>query len=173
MAAVAVWLVRALAFTILTVDGDALAPTFSKGDRVVVNRWSYGLRTGTDGGLFGYDRIVHRPVERGDIVAFDLRGDSISGIFVCRCKAVPGDTVVVGGSTLIVPGLTTCAKEDYYWLESISDDVPADSRSFGFIPERRIIGRVCMVVYNHNDSLPLYQGYDSERLFVVDYDNAE
>ncbi len=167
MAAVAVWLFRALAFTIFTVDGDSLAPDFLRGDRVVVNRWSYGLRTGADGGLFGYDRLVRQPVERGDIVAFDIHSDSISGVFVCRCRAVPGDTLVVDGSPVIVPGLITCATENHYWLESLSKDTPPDSRHLGFVPESRIIGRVVAVIYNHNDSLPLYKGYDAQRWMIM------
>ena len=39
---------RALAFTLYTVDGRALAPVFINGDRLIVSRWSYGLRI--DGG---------------------------------------------------------------------------------------------------------------------------
>ncbi len=47
---------RSLAFTLLTVDGNALEPVLRRGDRVVVNRWSYGLRAGGNGSLFSYGR---------------------------------------------------------------------------------------------------------------------
>ena len=40
---------RALAFTVYAVGGKALEPDFKAGDRVLVNRWSYGLRTGAAG----------------------------------------------------------------------------------------------------------------------------
>ena len=36
---------RALVFTIYTVPDASVEPTFKAGDRVMVNRWSYGLRT--------------------------------------------------------------------------------------------------------------------------------
>ena len=62
---------RAIVFTICTVEGDALSPLFCKGDRVLVNRWSYGLRVGSDDGLIGYTRIGRSSVSRGDIVAFE------------------------------------------------------------------------------------------------------
>lgn len=156
---------RALAFTIYTVDGSELEPDLQKGDRVMVNRWSYGLRTGGDNGLFRYDRIFRSAVEKGDIVAFDSPKDSLPGVFVCRCKSVPGDTVRAGGETLIVPGLVTCAKENYYWMESLNANSLIDSRYFGFVPESCIIGRVCMIVYSHDDDLPFYEGYRAERMF--------
>ena len=46
---------RALVFTVYTVSGSGLEPCFVSGDRVLVNRWSYGLRTG-GGPYFRYTR---------------------------------------------------------------------------------------------------------------------
>ncbi len=190
MAGLVVWLVRALAFTIYTVDGDGLSPTFRKGDRVLINRWSYGLRTGGEGSLFPYARLVAQPVERGDVVAFNLDFPPLKGVFICRCVAVPGDTVNIpsqtvvkpsgdtvmsNATTLVVPGLVTCANENYYWLEPLAASSPyrndigentanhVGSAMLGFVPESRIIGRVMMVVYNHNDSLGVFRGYDRRR----------
>lgn len=80
---------RALAFTVYTVDGKGLQPLYIDGDRLLVNRWSYGLRV--DGnGMLPYSRMLRKPVTKGDIVVFDLPGDSIEGEFIARCKAVPG-----------------------------------------------------------------------------------
>ena len=69
-AALAVALFRALFFTLYTVGGDRFEPVFKAGDRVLVNRWSYGLRTGGMNGLFGYGRVFADSVGVGDIVAF-------------------------------------------------------------------------------------------------------
>ena len=66
---------RALAFTVYKVEGSGLEPEFSAGDRVLVNRWSYGLRTG-GGGPFSYGRLCRQPVERGDLVAYEDPRDS-------------------------------------------------------------------------------------------------
>ncbi|MGN1262441.1 MAG: signal peptidase I [Prevotella sp.] len=158
---------RALAFTVCTISGNGLSPEFVRGDRVLVNRWSYGLRTGKDGSLFNYGRICRSEIKRGDIVAFDSPADSLPGVFICRCKAVPGDTVATAGGTVIVPGLINCADGDYYWMESVSGKDSADSRLFGFVPESNIIGRVCMIVYNHDDGKPFYTGYDADRLMLM------
>lgn len=167
IAAVILLLFRALVTTMYVVGGTALQPEFHEGDRVMVNRWSYGLRTGSDNGLFRYGRLLKSEVKRGDIIAVDNISDTIPGIFIFRCKHLPGDTVTYKGRQFIVPGLYSCDKEDYYWLESVNQRDSVDSRMFGFVGESHIIGRVCMVLYNHNDSLPFYKGYDKDRLFLL------
>ena len=53
---------RALVMTVCTVDGKGLEPVFQAGDHVVVNRWSYGLRTGEKGSLFDYGRICRQEI---------------------------------------------------------------------------------------------------------------
>ena len=158
---------RALAFTLYVVGGSGLEPELCRGDRVLVNRWSYGLRTGSRDGLFRYGRVCRSEVERGDIVAFDSPVDSVGGVFVCRCSALPGDTIRQNGDLLLVPGLATCADENYYWMEAIGDELPIDSRVFGLVPESSIIGRVCMVVYSHDDCRPFYSGYRSGRALLL------
>ena len=99
---------RALVFTVYTVRGTALEPCLVDGDRVLVNRWSYGLRAGGYG-PFGYARWIGSPVERGDLVVFNNPADTARHIprrktMAYYCTAVPGDTVRAGGALLTVPG---------------------------------------------------------------------
>lgn len=143
---------RTLAFSIHGVEGDGLAPLYQNGDRLLINRCSYGLRI-EGNGLLPYSRLMRSPVQRGDIVAFTatVPDGSPSGLMIARCTAVPGDTIRTTSGTLLVPGLKTCAKADYYWLESINPNNPADSRHIGFIPERNIIGEVISVLYNRKN----------------------
>ena len=144
---------RALVFSIHSVNGNGLAPLFQNGDRLLVNRCSYGLRI-EGNGLLPYCRLLRCPVKRGDVVAFTVPRDSVDGIYIARCKAVPGDTIHTVKGQLVVPGLSTCAKADYYWLEALNPQNPADSRNLGFIPESSIIGEVITVLYNrYNFSL--------------------
>ena len=35
------------------------------------------------------------------------------------------------------------------------------------VPEQNIIGRVCLIVYNHNDSLPFWRGYHPNRWMLT------
>lgn len=156
IAALLVLGVRSLAFTVYTVDGRQFAPELSQGDRIVVNRWSYGLRTGSPRGIVPYGRILAKPVELGDIVAFEHPCDSVGGLFIARCKALPGDTLTYRGTTFVVPGVeATCAKEDYYWFAPLGQ-AGAD---YGPVPESCIVGRVISVLYRHDDAQPFYTGY--------------
>lgn len=143
---------RALVFSLHSVTGNGLAPLYKHGDCLLVNRCSYGLRI-EGNGLLPYSRLLRQPVKRGDIVAFTV--SSVAGICIARCKAVPGDTINTLKGKIVVPGLKTCAKTDYYWLEALNQQNPADSRHLGFIPESGIIGEVVTVVYNrHQLRLP-------------------
>ena len=141
---------RTLAFSIHGVTGDGLAPLYQDGDRLLVNRCSYGLRI-EGNGLLPYSRLLRQPVNKGDIVVFTLPDGAPSGLMIARCKAVPGDTLQTVEGSLLVPGLKTCANTDYYWLEAINPQNPIDSRHLGFIPESCIIGRVVSVLYNRKN----------------------
>ncbi len=105
---------RALVFTVYAVNGSGLEPDFIDGDRVLVNRWSYGLRTGGNK-LFNYTRWLASPVERGDLVVFNNPSDKSSRIAdrslcACYCEGVPSDTVLVGNKMMVVPGKKTIFK---------------------------------------------------------------
>ena len=144
---------RALVFTIYSVDGNGLEPSFTAGDRVVVNRWSYGLRTG-GGGLFSYGRLCWQSPAKGEYVAFE---DSLDHVLVGRCVALPGDTVTLPGKgRAVMPSKANCSVYDYYYLDKV-----------GVVSEERIIGRVVMVLYNHKPGTPFWNGYDAGRTFLL------
>ncbi len=100
---------RALFFTIYTVPNNSMAPLLKNGDRILVNKCSYGLRTGEDI-RYGYSRWIKQNLCKGDITAFnypiDISGSiSDNPVYVARCSALPGDTVMVSHEfSLIVPG---------------------------------------------------------------------
>ncbi len=144
--------IRTLALSIHGVTGDGLAPLYKHGDRLLINRCSYGIRIAGNG-LLPYSRLMRQSVERGDIVAFIAPDNVSDGLMIARCKAIPGDTICTNKGTLTIPGLATCAKTDYYWLEAVNPQNPADSRHLGFVPERNIIGRVVTVLYNRKSVL--------------------
>ena len=151
VAFVAMLTFRALVFTIYTVPSSALEPDFKAGDRVMVNRWSYGLRTGGEG-LFSYGRLCGQPIEKDDLVALD---DSAGNVQIGRCIALPGDTISYKQRTVIIPGKQNCARHDYYQIEPL-----------GLVREEQIIGRVALVVYNHAPGQPFWLGYDARRLLL-------
>lgn len=142
---------RALVFTIYTVPGSLLEPAFKAGDRVMVNRWSYGLRTGGSG-LFPYGRLWRQPITKDDLVAVD---DSAGNVLLGRCTALPGDTIQIEGRTVIVPGKLNCARHDYYSIDQL-----------GLVREEQIIGRVSLVIYNHAPGHAFWRGYSSKRILL-------
>lgn len=98
---------RALVFTVYTVRGTAIGPAYNDGDRVLVNRWSYGLRTG-GGGMFAYSRWAARRAERGELVVFNSPLDTLRPVrrrevMAYYCKGVPGDTARAWSAALALP----------------------------------------------------------------------
>jgi signal peptidase I len=161
-------LFRALVVTVYTVEGEGLQPDFEAGDRILVNRWSYGLRTGGGNSLFGYGRIAWNAIERGDIVAYDDPRDSTHNkTLIGRVRALPGDTVRYLGQKDILPSLRNCADADYYWIQALGNNNQTDSRLLGFISEERIIGRVVAIVYSHQPGRPFWTGYRPERFMIL------
>ena len=99
---------RATVLTVYEVGGNAMQPDFEQGDRLLVNRWSYGLRT-CGGKMFGYMRWAASAVVRGDLVAFNDPSDTLRRIAARRlaigyCTGVPGDTVRIGDRGFVLPG---------------------------------------------------------------------
>ena len=100
---------RALFFTVYAVPNDSMKPRFESGDRILLNRCSYGLRTGEDTRL-GYSRWFKQQIDRGDITAFNYPLDSLgrvskSPVLVGCCSAIPGDTVKINNDlSVVVPG---------------------------------------------------------------------
>lgn len=91
---------RAVVFSVLEIPHDGYSPVLQKGDRVLVQRWSYGYRLSWKG---KYQRLCPQPVACGDWVAFILP-DSFSEkneISIGRIMACPGDTIWIGGDGMV------------------------------------------------------------------------
>lgn len=147
-------LVRALAFTPYTIADRSLEPTLLQGDRVIVNRWSYGLRTGGDS-LFQYARIMQSPAKKGDFIAFylpiEVQKNGHSGkILIGRVVAVPGDTITVYGKNFRIPKDCQTCSRPYQTLYAIG---PANDSCQFLVSEKDVVGRVCWVVYNFRNGI--------------------
>ena len=95
---------------------------------------------------------------RGDIIAFDDPSGSGEGVFLGRVTSLPGDTVTTRQGTYLVPGEVTCANQNYYMVDMGKDGLMPVT-----IPETCIIGRVILIVYNHDDKYPVMSGYAPKR----------
>ena len=99
-AVVVVLLLRGFAFTSCFIPSTGMENSIFQGERILVNKWSYGLRVPFMS-LFSYHRWCESPVRRQDIVVFNnpagIRQPVIDRreIYISRCLGVPGDTLLV------------------------------------------------------------------------------
>lgn len=99
-AVVVVLLLRGFAFTSCLIPSTGMENSIFQGERILVNKWSYGLRVPFMT-LFSYHRWGEHPVQQQDIVVFNnpagIRQPVIDrrGVYISRCIGVPGDTLLV------------------------------------------------------------------------------
>ncbi|WP_191030740.1 signal peptidase I [Bacteroides sp. GM023] len=99
-AVVVVLLLRGFAFTSCLIPSAGMENSIFQGERILVNKWSYGLRVPFMT-LFSYHRWGERPVQQQDIVVFNnpagIRQPVIDRreVYISRCIGVPGDTLLV------------------------------------------------------------------------------
>lgn len=146
VAAVVVIVLRTLTVTLYTITDDSLSPDLLQGDRVMVNRWSYGLRTGGSA-TFRYTRWMKSPINKGDIIAFNVESDSFlpKGVRIGRVVATPGDTISAYGKQFVIPNgcqLCNCGYPQQYMVGSNK----AAQRII--VHEKDIIGRAFIIMYN-------------------------
>ena len=79
-----------------------------RGERILVNKWSYGLRLPFIS-LWGYHRWGDKPVRKDDILVFNnpanLSQTAIDQreVYIGRCLGVPGDTLWVDSLFSVIP----------------------------------------------------------------------
>lgn len=101
IAVIVVLLVKTFAFTSCTIPFSGMENSLYQGDRAIVNKWSYGLRTPFTS-LFSYHRWADSPISKGDIVLFNnpnplnpAVGIDNREVFISRCAGVAGDTLML------------------------------------------------------------------------------
>ena len=140
--AVSIVLIHSLLVTVKQIDGPSMLPTYASGDRTVVDR---------------RDWIDY---QRDDVIILRYPGDPNHHQYIKRIVAIPGDTYEITAGQLYVnnapvyepylaPGTTTnppigkrTLGADEYFTLGDNRPVSNDSRFFGPIHRRYIIGRV-------------------------------
>lgn len=133
------------------IEGTSMEPTLHNTELILVDKWTY----------------LFHPPSRGDIIVFVAPPDPTQD-YIKRIIAIPGDKITINNTTVIVDGVTL--KETYvvprnqgnpYAYKPISEVVPAndyfvmgdnrngsyDSRAWGFVPRKNIIGRAAFVYW--------------------------
>ncbi len=153
------FLIIRMAVQNFVIDGHSMEPSFHNNELVLVDKWTY---------------LVHAP-QRGDVIVFDAPPQPGTD-FIKRIIGLPGDVITVNNGVPTVNGVTL--KEFFVApanLHASPTDCPVsqivvppgeyfvmgdnrvgsfDSRSWGFLPASKIIGRVALIYW------PLGQGND-------------
>ena len=142
-AAVYATLIVTFGFQVARVDGQSMAPTLHDHDRLIVNKFAYR---------------VGEP-EIGDIVMLLYPSDP-SKTFVKRVVAAEGDQVKIAGGKVYRNGVLmddsfvspqyrshedygpTVIRQGYYFVMGDHRNASSDSRDWGEVPKKYIIGRV-------------------------------
>lgn len=152
----------------------SMRPTLIEGDRILVDKITYGIKIP----LTGWRLPDIRPPHRGDVVVFrsvdDPRRD-----FIKRLAGLPGDTVEVrdmrlwvNGRPLTEPGIFremvyynrgTFGQEgqpvkvpaSHYFFLGDNSASSRDSRYWGFLPESHVIGRAFVIYWPPRRVRPL------------------
>jgi len=178
--ALLIFLAVRLSFQNFRVEGVSMSPSLEDGEYLIVNKLAY-LKVDLslfdwlpffDAG----DRPVHYlfgAPQRGDVVVF-RSPDRADRDFIKRIIGLPGDTVQIDGATgrVYVNGLpleepyaigrTQCASNaagcgpwvvppGHYFVLGDNRDQSQDSRVFGFVPERAIIGKALITYWPPED----------------------
>ena len=157
------FLVINLAVQNFDVDGHSMEPNLHDQERLMVDKWTY---------------MFHAPA-RGDIVVF-VAPPQPTLDYVKRIIGVPGDTITIRGTTVIVDGVTlnetyirpgnqgnpfadkhienmVVPPDDFFVLGDNRAN-SSDSRDWGFLPRKNVIGRAALVYWplgqDNNGLLP-------------------
>ena len=140
-------LLRTFIMAPFKIPSGSMRPTLIEGDRILVNKFLYRLR----------------PPQRGEIVVFRFPDDPRRP-FIKRLAAVGGDTVEIREGRLVINGAPVddgplsavrYSNQGGYGQKGQAVEVPADalfvlgdnpgsshdSRFWGFVPKRLLIGR--------------------------------
>ena len=138
-----VLLVKTFAFTSCSIPSTGMENTLYQGEKVLVNKWSYGWRSPFTSSHFLADRAG-----RGDIVLFNnpIPSDKESpvfarGLFISRCVGTPGDTLMLN-KELLVTGqkvLSPDSKQLYTYPYQLEDTLQGSMRQLG-IKENLLVG---------------------------------
>lgn len=98
-----VLLVKAFALTSCTIPSTGMENSLYQGERVLVNKWSYGLRI-----PFTTVRLLADKGAKGDIMLFNNPNPAswetpvfARDLFISRCAGTPGDTLMLNEELLV------------------------------------------------------------------------
>lgn len=141
----AVVLLRGCVATSYSIPSSGMENSLYRGEHILVNKWSYGLRLPFMG-LWGYHRWAERPVHKEDILVFNNPANLLQAtidrkeVFISRCLGVPGDTLLVDSPFLRNPLGEKCPRPKVpLYLPSKKRKTVGFVAYYSFHPSQRIV----------------------------------
>lgn len=151
------------------IPSHSMEPGLRAGDHILVNKFIYGDTRLGNGSLSPL--LPTRPIRRGDIVVFSAPGKAWQKL-VKRCLGLPGDLLTLGTIGLAIDGrqldesayifvckdvnacsssdldISVTVPEDHAFCLGDRRDQSNDSRSWGTVPSRLLIGRPVAIYWS-------------------------
>lgn len=114
-------LLRSCVATSYLIPSSGMENSLYRGERILVNKWSYGLRLPFMS-LWGYHRWTDKPVRKDDILVFNNPANLSQAaidqreIFISRCLGVPGDTLLVDSLFSVIPSEKNAPDQKYLYM---------------------------------------------------------
>jgi signal peptidase I len=137
----AAFLMRACVFEPVRLTDDSMAPVLNDGDVALVWKLRYGLRVPGAGAIL----LEWSKPKKGDLVVAVSAGDPPMNL-LRRIVAVPGDSVK------LPDGKDAILKDEEFYLVAAQSEGVMDSRKFGPVLRRSIIGKATHVWVGKNPS---------------------
>jgi signal peptidase I len=176
-------LIRSFVVQAFHIPSGSMIPTFLEGDRVLVNKFSYGLRNPFNNNVWFK---IGQP-QRGDVVVFKYP-DNPETDFVKRVIGLPGEKVEIVASRIYIDGSLVAdphaffrltelpnlyrnygpivVPENSYFMMGDNRDQSNDSRMWGCVNASLLRGKAWRIYWSWNPdkSLPLTQRLRFNRL---------
>jgi len=170
LAVVLALIVRSFVMQAFQIPSGSMIPTFLEGDRVLVSKFSYGLRNPYGNQVW----IETGQPERWDVVVFIYPEDK-SKDFVKRVVGLPGETVSMVGGELFINGVKTDdphavydskanpmsrtfspvkVEENHYFMMGDNRDHSSDSRFWGTVDASLLRGKAWRLYWSWDSNDP-------------------
>lgn len=160
--------IRAFVIQPFKIPTGSMEPTLMPGDRILVLRYSYGLRI-----PFTYKRIAKlNSPKSGDIIVFNYPED-VKRDFIKRCIGTPKDTVEIRNGSIYVndrpftkdpvnkfhyynrgefgkEGEVLKVPDNSYFVLGDNSASSKDSRYWGYLDDKYLIGKAVMIYWPLN-----------------------
>jgi len=166
---IAVVFIRGFVVQAFKIPSGSMLPTLQIGDHLLVNRFIYGIRLPVTGALL----IPIGAPKHGDVIVFRFPKDPGTD-YIKRVIGLPGDTVEVRDKVVYIngekaadphahftDGLTPDAMkgprdnfgpvrvpEDHLFVMGDNRDSSYDSRFWGFVPDKNVLGKAFILYWS-------------------------